>query len=30
MIINEKILFITICLTIAYQYLTLDEMIVLN
>ena len=30
MIINEKLLFLTICLTIAYHYLTLDEMIVLN
>ncbi len=30
MVINEKLLFITICLTIAYYYLTLDEVVVLK
>ncbi len=30
MVINEKLLFLTICLTITYHYLTLDEVIVLN
>ncbi len=30
MIINEKLIFITICLTISYYYLTLDEIVILK
>ena len=30
MVINEKLLFLTLCLTITYYYLTLDEIIILK